>query len=117
MLRAYPEFIVQRYVGNAGCEYTVGVLCGMDGTLGIVVRGGPSPRRGCCLLGLLLAGHGALGALAGARIGLGALAVHRQVTAVAQTRYLAYVTTRRDSAKKLLQARWNILPFWKLSKR
>ena len=33
MLRAYPEFIVQRYVGNAGCEYTVGVLCGMDGAL------------------------------------------------------------------------------------
>ena len=38
----------------------------------------------CCLLGLLLTGHGALGALASTRVGLGALAVHRQVTAVAQ---------------------------------
>ena len=54
-------------------------------SFGIVVRGGPLPRRGRCLLGLLLVGHGALGVLAGARVGLGALAVHRQVTTVAQT--------------------------------
>lgn len=33
MLRIYPEFIVQRYVGNADCEYTVGVLCDMEGGL------------------------------------------------------------------------------------
>src|SRR5699024_10822907 len=35
--------------------------------------------------GLLLAGDGALGALAGAGVGLGALTVHRQVAAVTQT--------------------------------
>src|SRR5699024_6540207 len=34
--------------------------------------------------GLLLAGHGALGALAGTGVGLGALPVHGQPTAVAQ---------------------------------
>lgn len=33
MLRIYSEFIVQQYVGNAECEYTVGVLCDMDGKL------------------------------------------------------------------------------------
>ncbi len=33
MLRIYPEFIVQRYIGNADCEYTVGVLCDMEGGL------------------------------------------------------------------------------------
>jgi len=33
MLRIYSEFIVQQYVGNAECEYTVGVLCDMDGNL------------------------------------------------------------------------------------
>src|SRR6478735_7736906 len=35
--------------------------------------------------GLLLAGHGALRALAGARVGLGALTAHRQTAAVPQT--------------------------------
>src|SRR5690625_5641555 len=39
----------------------------------------------CLAAGLLLAGDGALGALAGAGVGLGALAVHRQVAAVTQT--------------------------------
>lgn len=33
MLNIYPEFIVQEYVGNADCEYTVGVLSDMGGTL------------------------------------------------------------------------------------
>lgn len=33
MLRIYPEFIVQRYVGNPDCEFTVGVLCDMEGEL------------------------------------------------------------------------------------
>lgn len=33
MLRIYSEFIVQEYVGNPDCEYTVGVLCDMDGNL------------------------------------------------------------------------------------
>lgn len=33
MLNIYPEFIVQQYVGNADCEYTVGVLCDMEGSL------------------------------------------------------------------------------------
>ncbi len=33
MLKLYPEFIVQQYIGNADCEYTVGVLSGMDGVL------------------------------------------------------------------------------------
>ena len=65
-------------------------------SFGIVVRGGPSPRHGCCLLSLLLAGHGALGALAGARVGLGALAMHRQVTAVAQTLVAANLNLAAD---------------------
>lgn len=29
----YPEFIIQEYVGNPDCEYTVGVLISMDGQL------------------------------------------------------------------------------------
>lgn len=33
MLNIYAEFIVQQYVGDADCEYTVGVLCDMDGGL------------------------------------------------------------------------------------
>ncbi len=33
MLNIYSEFIVQQYVGSADCEYTVGVLCDMDGGL------------------------------------------------------------------------------------
>lgn len=33
MLKLYPEFIVQQYVGNADCEYTVGVLSDMEGCL------------------------------------------------------------------------------------
>ncbi|MHC1772144.1 MAG: ATP-grasp domain-containing protein [Flexilinea sp.] len=33
MLNIYPEFIVQEYVGNADCEYTVGVLSDMEGVL------------------------------------------------------------------------------------
>ena len=33
MLHIYSEFIVQEYVGNADCEYTVGVLCDMEGNL------------------------------------------------------------------------------------
>ncbi len=31
LLHIYPEFIVQQYVGNADCEYTVGVLSDMEG--------------------------------------------------------------------------------------
>ena len=33
MLHIYSEFIVQEYVGNADCEYTVGVLNDMEGNL------------------------------------------------------------------------------------
>ena len=33
MLHVYPEFIIQEYVGNAECEYTVGVLNDMEGNL------------------------------------------------------------------------------------
>ncbi|MBQ6505531.1 MAG: ATP-grasp domain-containing protein [Flexilinea sp.] len=33
MLHIYSEFIVQEYVGNAECEYTVGVLNDMEGNL------------------------------------------------------------------------------------
>ena len=33
MLHIYSEFIVQEYVGNAECEYTVGVLNDMEGKL------------------------------------------------------------------------------------
>ena len=33
MLHIYSEFIVQEYVGNAECEYTVGVLSDMEGNL------------------------------------------------------------------------------------
>lgn len=33
MLNIYSEFIVQEYVGNADCEYTVGVLSDMEGEL------------------------------------------------------------------------------------
>lgn len=33
MLNIYSEFIVQEYVGNADCEYTVGVLSDMNGEL------------------------------------------------------------------------------------
>lgn len=33
MLHVYPEFIIQEYVGNADCEYTVGVLNDMEGNL------------------------------------------------------------------------------------
>ncbi len=33
MLHIYTEFIVQEYVGNAECEYTVGVLSDMEGNL------------------------------------------------------------------------------------
>ena len=33
MLHIYSEFIVQEYVGNADCEYTVGVLSDMEGNL------------------------------------------------------------------------------------
>ena len=33
MLHIYSEFIVQQYVGNADCEYTVGVLSDMEGNL------------------------------------------------------------------------------------
>ena len=29
----YPEFIIQEYIGNPDCEYTVGVLMSMDGQL------------------------------------------------------------------------------------
>src|SRR5690606_25510537 len=47
---------------------------------------GPEARDfgGICYPLLLLAGDGALRALAGARVGLGALAVHREPTAVTQ---------------------------------
>jgi carbamoyl-phosphate synthase large subunit len=33
MLNIYPRFIIQEYVGNADCEYTVGVLSDMEGVL------------------------------------------------------------------------------------
>ncbi len=33
MLNLYPEFIAQHYVGTPESEYTVGVLCDMEGTL------------------------------------------------------------------------------------
>ncbi|HPB40238.1 MAG TPA: ATP-grasp domain-containing protein, partial [Flexilinea sp.] len=33
MLNIYSEFIVQQYVGDADSEYTVGVLCDMEGNL------------------------------------------------------------------------------------
>jgi len=33
LLEIYPEFIVQEYVGNPDCEYTVGVLLSLDGEL------------------------------------------------------------------------------------
>lgn len=33
MLNLYSEFIIQEYVGNAECEYTVGVLSDMEGKL------------------------------------------------------------------------------------
>ncbi len=33
MLHIYSEFIVQDYIGNAECEYTVGVLSDMEGNL------------------------------------------------------------------------------------
>jgi carbamoyl-phosphate synthase large subunit len=33
LLGIYPEFIVQEYVGNPDCEYTVGVLLSLDGVL------------------------------------------------------------------------------------
>lgn len=33
MLNLYSEFIIQQYVGNAECEYTVGVLSDMEGGL------------------------------------------------------------------------------------
>ncbi|CAN5910390.1 hypothetical protein BH24BAC1_BH24BAC1_11550 [soil metagenome] len=33
LLKIYPEFIVQEYVGSAEQEYTVGVLCDMEGNL------------------------------------------------------------------------------------
>ena len=33
MLNIYSEFIVQEYVGNADCEYTVGVLSDMEGEI------------------------------------------------------------------------------------
>src|SRR5690606_34226358 len=42
------------------------------------------PLHGLLSAGLLLAGHGALGALAGTRVGLGALTAHGQAAAVTQ---------------------------------
>src|SRR5699024_1368480 len=63
------------------------VLGGICGSLSCQVidplpaPGGAADNSAC---GLLLAGHGALGALAGAGVGLGALATHRQAPTVPQ---------------------------------
>src|SRR5690606_7095603 len=53
------------------------------------------------LAGLLLAGHGALGALAGARVGLGALAAHREAAAVTQALVAADLDLAADVGRDL----------------
>src|SRR5205823_3532261 len=53
------------------------------------------------LLGLLLAGHGLLRALAGAGVGLGALPVYRQAAAVPQTLVAADLDLATDVGRDL----------------